>query len=235
MPDFMHQLRCRLLELGCPPKRMRHMVREVADHREDLLAAARTEGLGMPGAEARAEARLGNPQALAEELMASLRRSTWCGRHRLISFGLLPALLFPVLWLLVLIVSTLVWGEVYCGWDEKALHNAAANPVTYGHLLWVARGVDCVAIGLVFLLFCLLARLSAVGFKWLLIAGLICGAYSLFLGPFWTPHSFGIGFTWTPRWHRAAIPLLMLGAAHWQRRRLVRKALKTSDWNPELD
>jgi len=224
MPDFIDQLRCRLLELGCPADRMRRMVREVAEHRDDLLVAAQMEGVGV----AEAEARLGSPQVLAEELMESLRHATWCGRHRFISFGLLPLLLFPVFWLLALFFGALAGYLVCCGGNEITLKNLTANPVALSHLLLVLRGTDYITTGLLFLGFCLLARRSGAGFKWLGVAGLICAVYALFLGWGLMPYTFYLSFTIHPNWLRAAIPLSMLVLACWRRQRVVHEALKTA-------
>lgn len=226
MSDFIGQLRFRLLELGCPVGRTQRMVREVAEHQEDSVAAGLTEGLTKPEAEVRAKARLGDPKALAEDLMVSFRRSTWCGRHAFITFGLLPLLLFPVFWLLVLLLELSLGFAVFFGWDKKALHAAADHPATFHHMVSAAQGADCVAIAFVFLFFCLLARHSAAGLKWLLLAGLICAVYSLFTFAYVAPHNFSVGLAFKPHWSRAAIPLVMVGIIYWSRRRLVRGAHK---------
>lgn len=100
--DFINQLQRRLMELRCPQRHMRRLVREVADHREDLRQAAGQEGLSGAGAEAWVDARLGDAAGLADQLMATLRRSTWWGRHSLVTFGLMPLLAVPLLWSVVL-------------------------------------------------------------------------------------------------------------------------------------
>ncbi|MGA8493416.1 MAG: hypothetical protein WB711_23545, partial [Terriglobales bacterium] len=105
MPDFIEPLRRRLLELGCPIAQMRRLVREVADHREDLRQAALAEGLSGADAEARANTQLGDPLVLAEQMMVALRRSTWWGRHYVVTFGLLPLLAYPILWALFLLLQ----------------------------------------------------------------------------------------------------------------------------------
>lgn len=227
MPDFVEQLRFRLLELGCPVGRMRRTVREMADHRKDLIEAAVTEGMAAPAAEARAEAKLGDPRALAEDLMLSWQRSRWCGRHTLITFGLVPLLMFPVFWMLALILCLSVEFAIGFGWDHKILDTAADNPAMFGYLAKAAYGADYVAIALVVCFFSLLARRSAVSLKWVMLAGLICAVYSLFTYTYVVPHHFTIGANWKPHWIRSAIPLAMMGIAYWNRRRLVRNALKT--------
>jgi len=226
MPDFIDQLRLRLLELGCPVGRMRRMIQEVADHREDLTEAGRSQGLSELAARAQAETRLGNPYSLAEDLMVSLRRSTWCGRHAFVTFVLLPLLLFPVFWMLVLFLGLSAEFALVFGWDYKALHAAADNPVVFHRCVWALQGADYVAVAAVFAFFCLLARRSAIGLKWIMSAGLICAVYALFIFAHVVPHNFSIGMTFKPQWTRAVIPLLLLGTVYWNRRRLVRGAIK---------
>ena len=214
-----------MLELGCPVGPMQRSVRELADHRRDLIEAAQAKGMPAPAAEAWAEAKLGDPQVLAEDLMVSCRQSAWCSRHAFITFGLLPLLMFPVFWALVLFLCLSMEFAVGFGWNHKILHTAAENPTTFVSLVNAAHGADYTAIALVVLLFCLLGRRSAAGLKWVMLAGLICAVYSLFTYARVVPHYFSIGFTWTPQWI-AAIPLSMVGIAYWNRRRIVRGALK---------
>jgi len=66
LPDYIEQLRGRLLKLGCPIRHTRRLVREVGDHREDLKQAGLAEGLSEAEAEAQADASLGDPLVLAE-------------------------------------------------------------------------------------------------------------------------------------------------------------------------
>ena len=226
MPDYIAQLRFRLLELGCPVARLQRMVREVADHREDLVQAALAEGLSMPEAGAQADERLGNPQTLAEYLMVSRRQASWCGRHRVIAFGLLPLLTFPVLWALVLCLHLTLGYALGFGWNHNRLRAVADNPSTFHYLVMTVNGADYVAIAVVTFLFCRLAGQSAVGRSWRLLAGLICTLYSLFIVTYLSPHNFTLGLTPQPHWLQAAIPLLVLGMAHWNQRRRVRQVLK---------
>jgi hypothetical protein len=228
MPDFIDQLRFRLLELGCPVGHMQRSVREAADHREDLMEQALAEGLSAPAAEERVETRLGNPKALAEDLMAARRRSTWCGRHRFIVFALLPLLAFPVFWGLVLWFNLLLGFALGFGWDQHKVQAAADNPATFQYLVMLFHGADYVAIGLVAFLFCLLAGRSAAGRNWMLLACLICTLYSLFIYAHVSPHNFTVGLAYKPQWVQAAIPLFILCLARMNRRRLVRHALKSA-------
>src|SRR5436189_4610752 len=86
------QFKRRLIELGLPMDRIRRNIQELADHHEDLKRDALEEGLSEAAAEARATERLGEPVALAERVAAVLRNSSWCGRHPVFSFCILPPL-----------------------------------------------------------------------------------------------------------------------------------------------
>ncbi|MFZ0829019.1 MAG: hypothetical protein WAO02_16515 [Verrucomicrobiia bacterium] len=223
MPDFIELLRRRLVELGCPIAHVPRLVQEVADHREDLKQSALSEGLSGVDAEARANGQLGDPLALAENLMVALRRSSWWGRHCVVTFGLLPLLAVPVLWALLLFIDLSLEFALGYGWDREKLHVAADNPVAFHHLVMVLQCADFVAIALVTLLFCWLARRSAVNLTWMVTACVICSLYALFLQVIVKPHFFAIGIYWPPQWIRAAIPLLIAGAIHLFRRRTTQR------------
>lgn len=214
MPDFIESLRHRLVVLGCPMKQARRLVREVADHREDLKQAAISGGLSEADAEARANTSLGDPLVLAEQMMAVLRRSTWWGRHYVVGFCVVPLLAVPVLWLVLLLFQLSLEFTLRFGWDPKNLHAAAADPVGFRHLVIVIQCADSIAIASVTLLFCWLARRAAVSLKWMVAACTICSVYALFVEAIIKPHSFVVGVSWTPHWIEAAIPFLVAGAIY---------------------
>ena len=192
------------------------------------MQAALADGLAVPAAEKQVDARLGNPQALAEDLMWSWRRSTWCGRHRFIVFFLLPLLAFPIFWGLVLWFNLLLGFALGFGWDHNKVQAAADNPATFHYLVMLFHGADYMAIALVAFLFRLLAGRSAAGRNWMLLAGSICTLYSLFIYAHISPHNFTVGLAWQPQWVQAAIPLFIIGLADMNRRRQVRHALKSA-------
>ena len=222
MSDFIEPLRRRLVELGCPIAPVRRLVQEVADHQEDLKQAAMSEGLSGVDAEARANAQLGDPLTLAEQLMAALRRSSWWGRHPVVGFCGLPVLAVPVLWALLLFLDLSLEFALGYGWDAKKLHVAADNPVAFHHLVMALQCADFVAIALVTLFFCWLARRSAVNCKWMVTACVICSLYAFFLQVIVKPHFFAIGVYWPPQWIRVAIPLLIAGAIYICQRQTAR-------------
>jgi hypothetical protein len=224
MRDSIEQLRLSLLELGCPLPRLQRMVREVAEHREDLLCALIAEGVTPAEAEARAEERLGDPRMLAENLMKSQQQSSWCGRHRVVAFGVLPIVGFPLFWVAVLCLNLSLAYAFGFGWDERRLHAAAGNPAIFPRLASVAYAADYFSIALVTVVFCALAGRAAVRRGWIFFGCLIWAAYSSFLYTYVSPHNYTIGLSTHPQWLRASIPLLIIGLAQAYRARQVRLA-----------
>jgi hypothetical protein len=216
--DFIEPLRRRLLELGCPIAQVRRLVQEVADHREDLKQAALSEGLSEADAEVRANAQLGDPLALANQMMASLRQSSWWGRHFVIGFGVLPVLTVPVLWFLLFFLELALIFALGYGWDLKKLP-AADNSIAIHHLQVAVVCAHYIAVAVVTLCFCWLARRAVVNFRWAVIACAICSLYASFSKGTLTPHSFQVGLCWSPDWIVAAIPFLIAGAIYILRRR----------------
>jgi hypothetical protein len=238
MPDFIQQLRGRLLKLGCPMARIQRLVHEVADHREDLKQAGLAEGLSEADAEARADGSLGDPLVLAEQTMMSIRRSTRWGRHCVVTFGLLPILAWA-LWILMLMCEMPL---VDWGWDNNKFD--PANPITFHHLVLMFRFTDYLGVALVALLFCWLAQRTVVKPRWIVIS---CVIWSLVALMSWTKLERTHTHTRTPTsatstvtmtfsagailpgsdlaglsWLRAMIPLLVAGAGYAIRWRTIR-------------
>ena len=226
MPDFIDQLRLRLLEQGCPVGRMRRVVREVADHREDLVCAAMAGGLSASDAGAHADAALGDPNGLAEGLMTAIRRSSRCGRHPFVAFALLPLLTFPLFWGLMMALGMCLGFALKFGWDTKRLRSVADNPVGFHHMHIAFQAADGTAIALVAFLFCCLAIRSAVDGIWMFVAGMVCTVYALFIFATLDPHNLSTGISSTPHWPQAAVPLVTISVVHLYRRRQLQKALK---------
>jgi hypothetical protein len=210
-PDSIEQLRRRLLELGCPTGRLQSLVHEVADHREDLKQAAMAEGLSESDAGTRACAQLGNPVDLAEHLMLTLRRSSWLGRHAFLAFCVLPLLLFPVIWSLILgALLTLVFGLSY-GLNDKAIHAALGSPVVSHHFTVAVYYADLAAVASATLIFCWMARRASVRLTWKLVTCGICSFYGLFTFLYFKSYSLTAGACDNPQWIRGLIPLLVTG------------------------
>ena len=111
--------------------------------------------------------------------------------------------------------------------DENRLHVAADNPVVFHHMFLLVHGADCLALALVTLLFCWLARRSGLSFKWTAFACAICSIYALFTWIKIVPHSLSLGFSLPPHgsspWIRLAMPLVTVALVYTFQRRTVRR------------
>jgi hypothetical protein len=244
MPDtaVIAQFERRLVELGCPWRRLREKVRELAEHHQDLKQAALEEGLTDAEAEGRADAQLGDPMVLAENAVMLLRQSSWWGRHPIIGFCLLPPLGFipawAACWGMVLGACWLagnIFGPAYAI-DERLASAFSDDPALFnGYVTPANFGLTLAAVLLIVLVFCQLARRSAAGPKWMLTACGVCSLSSYFSFAAIEPHNVTVGYwfglLWRyPQWIYAGVPLLagvaiFLGQCRCERR-LARIAME---------
>jgi hypothetical protein len=208
------------------------MVREVADHREDLKQASLTEGLSEGDAESRADLQLGDPLTLAEHLVTVLRNSSWWGRHKVITFFLLPLLTLPALGNMIQVVMLcMLWKWGYDINSQKAVHisgSEMAGLITFLHYAYFVK------LGLVTFLFCWLARRFGVRFFWLVLACGICSLEDLMLQVSLIPHHLLLHLS-LPDFHyglfhpilqmaEAAIPLFIAAIIYTFQRQTLRNA-----------
>ncbi|HEY5911420.1 MAG TPA: permease prefix domain 1-containing protein [Verrucomicrobiae bacterium] len=205
------QFERRLAELGCPPRELRRYAEEIADHHEDLKEAALEEGLAEAEAEARATRLLGEPVALAERFAAVLRQSSWFGRHRVLTFCILPPVGIFAASIFGLGVALGLLRLYYSAdeWSVLAGEGDGWNPIALG-----VRTSWYVAMGLVTLVFCWLSRRCSAGIGWALAACVVCSIQSLFGFCSVVPHSTTIGYSLSPNWHCALLPLVIGSAIY---------------------
>lgn len=219
---FLPALRQQLAVRGCPQPAARRILREAAEHLEDLEAAARSAGRANPAAEAAGQ--LGDPAVLAERHVSALRHTSWWGRHPLVGLGLLPFVAGPVLWMALLGAGMGggAWLVIQLGFggSSNAFSLAAGHPAVFPWLWVGTRMIDVAALALVTQLFCWRARRAALDRRWLLLVGTVLCLQGLWLVTRLQPHEVSILFA-LPRgllgqfdWARAAIPLLIT-ALHW--------------------
>ena len=227
MSDLLFRFHRRLLELGCPPRRARLIVREIADHRDDLLAAALAAGLDPAAAQARADSELGDPLTLAERHVAVLRQSSWWGRHPLLGFGLVPFLAVPFLWLLWLGLGIGCVSLLLYGGNSVAFGHAVNNPDYFPSWALALQLFCQVGFAVIALIFCWLGRRWALGAKWTFIACAFVALYAFVIWARITPHNFalyaGVYFLKLPynSFFNAAIPLLVAAFFHLSQRRAL--------------
>src|SRR4051812_12009576 len=87
---LLQKLENRLIALGLPATLRQRALQELSDHHQDLVDTALDDGFSKTEALKRADTSLGEPISLADQIVLAARRSSWCGRHPILSFGVLP-------------------------------------------------------------------------------------------------------------------------------------------------
>ena len=241
MPDALpiEQFARRLVELGCPTRRVRCCVQELSDHHQDLKNAALEGGMSEADAEDRADELLGEPIALAEHLAAVLRNSSWWGRHPWIGYCLLPPFTLITVVLLCLSLEALL-GNLYFNADELRALTDTAPGIELARA--AVAGTNYASIALTALLFCWLARRSSSGMKWALAACAVCSLHSYFYKLGVSPHNFSMGYYFSSQVGELiapAIPLVVAAAFmawHWRTKRVLAPAfpgMVSAERNPD--
>ena len=164
----------------------------------------------------------GDPIALAGDFMRTFRRSTWWGRNYLFTFGFLPLLAScPLLWALFLAAGLSLSYAISFGWNHNKLHTLTVDPVALHYWAMVAYGTDYVAIGLVALFICWLARRSGVSLAWMFIACLVSSVYAAISYTHVGRHNYTVGCAFDPQWFRAAIPVFVAVAFYLRHRWMI--------------
>jgi hypothetical protein len=159
--DPIEQLRRKLLRHGLPAAYVNRTVRELSEHRQDLMAEAEENGLNGDVAERSVAERMGNLDELAARLSRTMRRSNWRGRHPVLTFCWLPIFTFLCGFLLVIWIGGSI-GELAGWWKPKSSLGADGSAM-------VTTGVHVLRWGLFTAIpfwFCWLARTSYCGYKW---------------------------------------------------------------------
>ena len=203
--EFLNKLSSGLAQLGWPAKHMNRVVQETSDHWDDLQSE---QG---HGSDTTVKERIGEPEALIRLHQETMRKTNWSGRHPVVTFALMPAVLLN-LWFLGWTLMATSASDVYQSllelpypiWSSYLLvliwatviHYTGAVAVPAALWWWAGRS------------FC--------GPKWGWIA---CGACALhgFLNHMTVhPNSlhWGYGFA-APDWLLVLAPLLVGAAGHW--------------------
>jgi hypothetical protein len=171
MPDRnpIELLQRRLVELGCPAKAVRRIVRETAEHYVDLQRAAQAQDMTPQDARELASEQLGDPLQLAEWHIMRLRNISWCGRHPIMGFGALPLLITPFIVLGLPLFGVIVLGLIRLGVHYLHLGGGIEVYLVTKQIFtaWVGYMVALVSLPIYF---CWLARRCSLDFKWTLMA-----------------------------------------------------------------
>jgi len=226
------QFERRLIELGCPGRRLRASVQELGDHCQDLHAAALAEGCSESDAAARATVQLGHPVVLAENLVLGLRQASWWGRHPIIGLCLCPVVALILIW--IACVSGLIGVCWFWGWllgpayrfDHSALAAFQSNTVAFDGLAGVfVQSIGTISDLMLTVCFCWLAWRASLGWKWTVAACAACGLACLIFFVSLKPHNLTIGLylssamNWRGlHWLLALIPLAAAVLVYWRQR-----------------
>ena len=208
-PDLIERLRRRLRRWGCLPGYVERVVTELADHRDQLRREGLAAGLSEPDADTQADARLGDPEVLADQLVTRLRASSWWGRHRVLGFCLFPPVAAVAAGLGVFVLAGALAATLADGLGVSRPAGSAGPALLVGA---GAVGVALSALVLVPMLFCWLARRHGCGRRW---AWLACGLIALPASMLVISAPGGnvvmaVGLAaWSPNWLAAALPLLV--------------------------
>jgi hypothetical protein len=225
-PVAIGQFRRRLVEMGCPSNRLSGMVREFADHYEDLKQAGLKDGLSERDSEAHAATQLGDSIFHAEQTMGVLRRSTWWGRHPVIGFCMLPFLALAPAWAFCgCALAGICWmlGRIFgprYTFDRDVAHALGSDPSAFQSF---AAPIDCAlmfsATLLVTFVFLWLAHRASLGLKWKLIACAVCAFNTAIMYATIKPSAIFVGYGWPPpNWIFTVIPLLAAISVFFRRR-----------------
>ena len=186
------EYRQHLRRLGCPARHLRRRVLELAEHYEDLRVAAMEVGLTELAAGDRAAKLLGEPRELAEDLVRAIRRSSWFGRHPVLTFCLLPLLTFLLSWL---IADALCFAPLWL-WLSASEWDALSGDGGWG--IQVIRALAkvgfCGAVASTALLFYWLTLRTASGRTWAMITCAVCSLNSYLFFFRFDPHKVSVGY-----------------------------------------
>jgi len=220
------QFERRLIELGCPGRRLRTSVQELEDHYQDLQAAALAEGCPESEASARAAVQLGSPVVLAEQVVLGLQQASWWGRHPIIGFCICPLFSLAFIWLGCL--SVLVGIGWFWGWllgpayklEHSVISALLSNPGVFNGLAKpLILSIETASAIFLTAGFCWLAARAALGWKWVMATCAACGVACYFDYLWVQPHNVTIGISWhQPYWPLVFIPLAAAGVVFWRQR-----------------
>src|SRR5690242_873237 len=190
----------RLFELGCPARYSQRSVAEFAEHFEDLTQGRIEEGFEQSASEVQAGRELGDPNLIADRLVASFRQASWWGRHPVIGYCLLP----PLALLLLLPATVLaVYGLFLAGnlFSHRAIHldefKSAVITAPAAFAEWknpLLCFIHSVPIAINTILFCKLVVRSASGMKWLIATCAVCSASGFFTWTGFSQNGFYLGY-----------------------------------------
>ena len=106
-PAWREALRQELARQGLPPGYVERLVQELCDHFDDT----KEENMSMD--DSLAAERVGKPDALAAAAGTEYHERVFARKHPVLVFALLPLLLFPLLWVVLVLALSLAANLIY--------------------------------------------------------------------------------------------------------------------------
>lgn len=200
MPDsLLAQIERRLIASRLPLAKRQRALQELSEHRDDLVQAALAEGLPEIEANVRADRSLGDPVQLAAQIVTATQQSSWCGRHPILAFCVLP--FFGT----IFAIATAYWVVLHL--TPTPGPQFRPNFATFRFVMsegWAARVLIChiaqlAAVTALAITFCEKAESSASKRHWMWTACGICSVQTCL----WTVF---VGHTFAPPLHLWPFP-----------------------------
>jgi hypothetical protein len=165
-----------LLRRGAPGAYVERLIGELAEHRADLVHDLMRDGRSLDQAGLEADRRLGEASALVEAAFVEMRRNSFVGRHRLACLIVLPVVVLPLSWTIVLVLAAWTTGMLAPGFHVGTM--SAQSRVVISIACGACNFAMPAALGAAFWL---LARRRFCGRVWSWAAGLALAVVSSFL------------------------------------------------------
>jgi hypothetical protein len=161
-------VRASLLRQGAPAAYVGRLVGELADHRADVVDELVRAGATPADAAHAADERMGEPDAVADAACAALRRGSFVWRHRVLVLVILPVVLLPVMWAVVLGLGAWAAGIL-----SPSFHPGATLPRSRALLGWACDACGHVMPAVAAVAFYGLARRRCCGRAWAWTPGVL--------------------------------------------------------------
>jgi hypothetical protein len=152
------------------------LIGELAEHRADLLHDLMRDGFSQEQAGVAADRRIGEANALVEAAFAQMRGNSFVGRHRLTCLIVLPVVLLPLSWTIVLVLAAWTTGMLAPAFHVGTM--SAQSRVAISIACGLCNFAMPAALGAAFWL---LARRQFCGRLWSWAPGLALAVVSSFL------------------------------------------------------
>lgn len=126
-----------LLRGGVGRRHVRRALRELADHREDLVARLRAAGQEHAAAVCDARQLLGDRAVLAAQMIARPELRSRARRFAWLLFGIAPLPLFVIAALLAMLAAAALFEGMNFLWDLPAMTDRQVMAIARPLLLWI--------------------------------------------------------------------------------------------------